>query len=82
MALNPNRIEILDEHTLAAFRRKSPAELLATGFAMWRYARARSEAAVRWQYPDWSDEQVRREVSRRFLEDGSRTALVPARRDA
>ncbi len=81
MAINPRRIEILDEHTLAAARRKSSAELLAAWFAMWRYARERMEASVRWQYPSWSDEEVRREVSRRLLEDGSRTALVPIRRD-
>jgi hypothetical protein len=82
MSIDPRRIEILDEPTLDAFRRMTPAELLATSFAMWRSVRAQSEAGVRWQHPDWTCEQVRREVSRRFLEDGSRTALVPARRNA
>jgi hypothetical protein len=79
--INPRRIEILDEHTLAAFRRKTSAELLAMGFAMWDYGRKRMESAVRDQYPEWTDTQVQQEVSRRLLHE-SRTALVPAGRDA
>lgn len=81
MPVNPRRIEVMDEQTLAVCRQKSSAELLAVGFSMWRYARARMESAVRWQYPELADAEVWREVSRRLL-DGSRTALVPARRDA
>jgi len=38
---------------------------------MWRYARQRVEAAVRWQHPHWEERQVQREVARRML-DGFR----------
>jgi hypothetical protein len=76
MRIEPRRIEIMDPQMLAIWRKKSSAESLAIGLRMWDYGRQRMEASVRWQYPDWTDEQVKREVSRRFLAE-SRTALVP-----
>lgn len=49
------------------YRRKTPDERLAIAHGMWRYARRRVEAAVRWQHPAWDEAAVAREVSRRML---------------
>jgi hypothetical protein len=65
--VDPRRIELLDEVTLAAMRRMTSDQKLRASFDLWRYARDRTEAAVRWQYPDFDDRAVRKEVARRIL---------------
>lgn len=57
----------MDDAMAAVYRAKSPAARLAVAHGMWRYARRRLEAAVRWQHPEWGEDDVRREVSRRLL---------------
>ena len=49
------------------YRRMTPDQRLAVAHGMWRYARQRIEAAVRWQHPDWDEPSVGREVSQRLL---------------
>lgn len=80
MPLDPTRIEVTDPRMVEVWRKKTPAESLKMGLRMWNYARDRLLLSVRWQHPDWDEEQVKREVSRRLL-DGSRTAVVPPRRN-
>lgn len=66
MARKPLRVEIIDDATAAVLRAKSPAERLAIANGMWRSARRIIEAVLRAEQPDWTDEQIRREVARRI----------------
>ena len=50
----------------AIYRRKTPTERLQIGFGMWRAARKLVAAGVRHQHPDWSDDNVTREIARRM----------------
>ena len=57
----------MDDAMAEVYRRKSPAERLAVADCMWRYARLRLLAAVKWQHPEWDDDAIAREVSRGLL---------------
>lgn len=67
MALDPRRIEVMDEEMAAMERQRTPAQRIKTAHDMWRYARARLQAAVQWQHPDWSEREIDQEVGRRML---------------
>jgi hypothetical protein len=67
----PKHIEVIDEVMADVYRRKTSAQRLAIAHGMWRYARQRIEAAVRWRHPEWDDRSVAREVSRRLLNGSS-----------
>jgi len=71
MRLDPGQIEVMDDAMVEATRRKTSAERLAIAFDMWCYARDRVEAAVRWQNPQWNDEQVRQEIARRLMHEST-----------
>jgi hypothetical protein len=58
--------EVVDHETAAILRKKSPTERLAIAHGMWRSARNMLLCALRSQHPEWTDEQVEREVSRRL----------------
>jgi hypothetical protein len=70
MRLDQGQIEVMDLAMVPVLRAMTPAQRLASAHAMWRYSRARIEAAVRAQGPDWSEEQVKREICRRMLGSG------------
>ena len=67
MLPDPNRIEVIDEAMAEVYRRMTSDQRLAVAHGMWRYARQRIEAAVRWQHGEWDEARVAREVSRRLL---------------
>ena len=67
MRPDPRRIEVIDEAMADVYRRMDSTQRLAIAHGMWRYARQRMEAAVRWQHPEWDEQAVAREVSRRLL---------------
>src|SRR4051812_48463538 len=56
MQLDAGRIEVMDDEMAPVYRRKTPAERLAVAHGLWRYARVRLEAAVKWQHPDWDNQ--------------------------
>jgi hypothetical protein len=60
-----SRIEVIDDATAAMFRAMTPAQRVAQTASAYRAARILAAAGVRHQHPDWSDEQVAREVARR-----------------
>ena len=65
--LNPGQIEVPDDEVVAVLRRMTPEERLAVANRMWVSARRAVESIVRAEHPDFSDEQVRREIVRRML---------------
>ncbi len=65
--IDPRRIELLDEPTAAMYRRMSGMERLRVAFGAQEFAARVVEARVRREHPDWTDDQVHPEVSRRLL---------------
>jgi Rv0078B-related antitoxin len=58
--------EVVDHQMAAILREKSPGERLAITHGLWRSTRNLLRCAIRAQQPDWSDEQIQREVARRM----------------
>jgi hypothetical protein len=65
LRVSPSRIEVIDEELAAVLRQKTPAERVEMIGAANRTARVLAAAGVRYQHPDWDDEQVQAEVIRR-----------------
>jgi hypothetical protein len=66
MLRRPLNVEVMDDAMADVLRAKSPAERLAIANGMWRSARRMIEAILRAEQPDWSDDEIRREVARRM----------------
>ncbi|HZL88983.1 MAG TPA: hypothetical protein VFB96_11460 [Pirellulaceae bacterium] len=67
MPLDPARYEMIDDQMAAVLRAKTPFERLAMAESMRRMARGLIRDKLRFDHPDWSPEQVDREVARRML---------------
>ena len=52
---------------IEAIRRLSPSERLRTVFTMSEQARELTAVGIRRRHPDWTDEQVKRELRRLML---------------
>ncbi len=62
----PPTIEVVDEQMAAILREKTPAEKVAMIAAAHRTARMLARAGARHLHPDWSEEQIQKEVLRRM----------------
>jgi hypothetical protein len=62
----PLNIEMMDDAMAEVLRAKSPAERLAIADGMWRSAVRMIEAILRAERPDWTDDEIRREIARRM----------------
>lgn len=51
-------VELMDPMMVEIMRNKTPAERLAIAFRMWDSARLIVQGGVKYQHPDWSDEEV------------------------
>jgi Rv0078B-related antitoxin len=60
------RITILDDRMAELLRSKTEAERFAMIDRSWRFARQMIQAMIVHEHPDWSEDQVRREVARRM----------------
>ncbi|MGA7501766.1 MAG: hypothetical protein WBX00_33965 [Isosphaeraceae bacterium] len=60
------RIAILDDRMAELLRSKTEAERFAMIDRSWRFARQMIQAMIVHEHPDWSEDQVRREVARRM----------------
>jgi hypothetical protein len=67
MPLDPRRIEVMDDRMAEILRRKTPEEKMAMANAMWRSARTMLVFSLRQARPDWTAEQINREIARRML---------------
>ena len=59
-------VEVMDPMMVEVMRSKTPAERLAITFRMWESARVMVLANVRRQNPDWSEDEIEREVATRM----------------
>jgi hypothetical protein len=59
-------VEIVDERVAEILRKKTPAERLAIADGLWRFAREMIHAIIAREHPDWSEDEIRRQVARRM----------------
>jgi hypothetical protein len=60
------RVEVLDDDMARVLRSKTGAERLQIASDMFSSVRRMMASHLRAQHPDWTEEQVQREVSRRI----------------
>ena len=65
---DPQRIELPDKAMSDLLRTKTPAQRVAMILDANRTMRLLIEGPLRERHPEWTDEQVRREVARRMLD--------------
>jgi hypothetical protein len=65
MTNRPPVVEIIEPMVVESLRRMTPAERLAQAFEMWDFAATMMNSGIRQQRPDWSTEQIQREIRRR-----------------
>jgi hypothetical protein len=65
--IDPQRIELLDDAMVEVLRRKSPMERLQMVFAAERTMRLMLTAHLQSEHPEWTPEQISKEVARRRL---------------
>jgi hypothetical protein len=58
-------VEQLDPIVVESLRRMTPAERLARAFEMWDFATEMMTSVIRQEHPQWSTEQIQREIFRR-----------------
>lgn len=66
MSQNCPKYDIVDDAMAGVLREKTERERLEIAFGMWRFARNMMEKALRAEYPDWSNEQIQRQVAKRM----------------
>ena len=66
---DPRRIEVMDDAMAEVMRGKTPAERVAMIFDANRTMRLLIEGPLRQRHPEWTDEQIQREVARRMLSE-------------
>lgn len=66
MRLDAGQIEVIDHAMADTLRRMTPAERLAIASGMWESVRTMLLTQLAERHPDWSPEQVEREVVRRM----------------
>jgi hypothetical protein len=66
MRLDSGQIEVLDDAMAEVLRRKTSAERIAIGFALWTSAKRMLTAHLKSTHPDWSEKQIQSEIARRL----------------
>jgi hypothetical protein len=66
MRLDDGQIEVVDEAMAEVLRQKQPWERIEIGFNLWIGACKMLTSHLSAIHPDWTEEQVRREVARRL----------------
>lgn len=66
MRLDSGQIEVMDDAMVEVLRRKEPWERIAIGFDMWIGAWNMLASLLESMHPEWSKEQIQREVVRRM----------------
>lgn len=61
-----NRDGVVSPEMARVLRQKTPAERLQIAFGMIDSARAMLRSVLQQKHPDWSDQEIQREVARRI----------------
>jgi hypothetical protein len=69
--MKPLHIEVIDWAHAAILAAKTPAERLSMVFEAHRTARMLAEAGARWLHPEWTEEQIKAEGTRRLMHHGA-----------
>ncbi len=64
--LDEGQIEVVDDEVAEILRQKTHAERLNIAFGMWRSAKIQLTSSLGSLHPDWTKEQIEREVIRRL----------------
>ena len=67
MKLDMRQIEVVDRRIADVLRAKTPAERLQIAFSIWISTRRMLLSHIGHTHPDWSRQDVEREVARRLL---------------
>ena len=70
-SIDYRRIEVLDPDVVAMLRNKTVAERVEMVFDAENTLRLMLDAHLKWRHPDWTDEQVREEIARRWLRESA-----------
>ena len=76
MTPETERIDALDPLVARALRRMSGMERLRLGHETWELTRDRLAVYLAYRHPEWSPEEVQRQVARRLLGDAGPTTPV------
>jgi hypothetical protein len=71
------QIEAVDPLVARALRAISGMERLRLGHECWETTRDRLASYIAFRHPEWSPEEIRRQVALRLLGDPGRTAPIP-----
>ena len=66
LRLDPGQIEVVDDAMAEILRRKTPAERIRIGFALWTSARDMLLTHLEKTHPDWDKSRIEKEVARRL----------------
>ena len=66
MRLDPGQIEVVDPVVAEILSRKTPAERLSIAFGLWESARVMLRSRLGELHPEWTPDQLDREVARRL----------------
>jgi len=66
LRLDQGQIEMVDDTIAEILRRKTPAERIRIGFAMWTSVRNMLMAHLKKTHPERNNDRVEKEVARRF----------------
>jgi hypothetical protein len=66
MKLDPRNIEVIDEEMAQVFRGMTGAQRLKIASDLFRSARRMIASHLAAEHPDWDDERIQRETSRRI----------------
>lgn len=60
------KFEIIEDAMVEILRNKTPPERLAFANRMWRFARTMIYQVIAKEHPDWSEEEICRQVAKRI----------------
>ncbi len=66
LRLDPGQIEAVDDAMAEVLRRKTPAERIRIGFALWTAAQDMLLTHLKKSHPEWNKERLEKEVARRL----------------
>lgn len=65
--LDPRQVEVVDDQIAEILKNKTPAERLRIGFDIWESTHRMLLFHVKNTHPEWTPQEVEREVARRLL---------------